>query len=432
MIKEKKYEEFLSPLIRKSRRHFPIIVKKANSLFLEDENGKKYIDFTSGMGSVIIGHRHPEVIQGITKQLDKLIHICPHVGLYEPYLELSKQISLLLPGNLGYPFFTNSGTEANEAAIRLATWYTNRQYIISFIGSFHGMTSGSFTMTSIKSKYRARQVPTISNVIGIPFPYCYRCIVNSEFPRCNLACLNYLKLIFRSFVPPENIAAIIVEPIQGDGGVIVPPKRFFREIKSLCKENGILLIFDEAQTGFGRTGKMFASEKFEVIPDIITLGKGIANGMPLGAMACDKHILDKLNYFPYGSTFGGNPLSLVASLATLRVINKEKILQNVNKVGGYMKKRLKEVKEKNECIGDVRGKGLMLGVEIVKNRQSKDPWNKCAEELKNLFMKKGLLIPVGGIFSNVFRFLPPLILDIDTADMALDTISNSIKNIGEK
>lgn len=424
---ETDYEEYLTPLLRWKNRRFPLFVARGYSSFVEDRLGKKYIDFTSGMGAAVLGHCPPEVIRAVSEQLSKLIHICAHVAIYEPYMELSRILTNLLPKGLGFPFFTNSGAEANEAALKLAKWCTNRDYIIAFLGSFHGMTSGAFTVTTVSSKYKERKTPTISHVIHVPFPYCYRCVLGKQHPECQIACLDYLETVLKTVVSPKNVAAIILEPIQGDGGVIVPPDEFVKRLRETCNEKDILLIFDEIQTGLGRTGKMFACEHFGVAPDIMTLGKALANGLPLGAMVARKDLVENLEHFPHGSTFGGNPISCVAAISVIQSILEKNVVKNVISVGAFLKNELKKLAHKNVLLGDIRGKGLMLGVEIVKDKD-RIPDQEKTKQIVKLCYEKGLLIPVGGIFENVLRFLPPLNLSLKVAKEAVRIFSESINS----
>jgi 4-aminobutyrate aminotransferase len=424
------YEEYLTPILRWKNRRFPLFVTRGYSSFVEDHTGKRYIDFTSGMGAAGLGHCPPEVIRAVSKQLNKLIHICAHVAMYEPYLELSRILTNILPKGLGFPFFTNSGAEANEAALKLAKWYTNRDYIIAFLGSFHGMTAGAFTITTVSSRYKERKTPTISHVIYVPFPYCYRCFFRKKYPECQIACLDYLKIILKTIVPPSNVAAIILEPIQGDGGVIVPPVEFVKELREICNENDILLIFDEIQTGLGRTGKMFACEHFGITPDIMTLGKTLANGFPLGAMVARKDLIENLENFPHGSTFGGNPISCVAAISVVQSIIEKNVIENVISVGSFLKKELEKLAHENILLGDIRGKGLMLGVEIVKDKdKDRTPDPERTRKIVEVCYEKGLLIPIGGIFENVLRFLPPLNLDLEVAKEAVKIFSESIDSV---
>jgi len=427
-ISRKKLEEdekIVAPIFKV--RHFPLSVLKAEGPFIIDSDGKRYIDFSTGMGATILGHRHPKVISAIMDQLNRYVHICAHVGQYDIYTQLAKRLSELTGGILGGTFLCNSGTEANEGALKFSLWITGRHHVLAYQGSFHGMTAGSLSLTSSESVYKKRNLPLLGNVSFIPYPYCYRCYLGLNQNSCSLECLTFVERYFETVRDPEDVAAIFLEPIQGDGGVIVPPAEYLHKLQKLCRQYGVFLVLDEIQTGFGRTGDWFAFQKFKVKPDIITLGKGIANGLPLGAILVKKELIDKLEGVPHGSTFGGNPLSCRAALETIQVIIEEKILDNVQKVGRSLKRALTNLKKEHFIIGDVRGEGLMLGIEFIRNPESKEPLEARSISLE--LFKKGFLVPVGGTYKNVLRLLPPLNISEELVESFIETLEEVVTKI---
>ena len=396
--------QILSPSLTRTA---PLVGVEAEGVWVKDVDGNVYLDFGSGIAVVNVGHRHHEVIKAIKEQADK----CDHINSCDYYTV----------------FFTNSGTEAVECGIKVARWHTKRYYFIGFIGGFHGRTMGSLSFTTTSTSARKNFAPMMPGVIHVPYPYCYRCLFRQSYPECDLYCLSYIEdVVFKKIIHPEEVAGIVVEPIQGAGGYIVPPDEFLPRLAEICKENGIVLIDDEVQTGFGRTGKMWACEHWNVEPDVICMSKAMAAGLPCGACVTRKEIMN-WNPGAHENTLGGNPIVIAAALAVLRVIFKERLIENAREMGEYLMKRLKEIQQNNEIIGDVRGKGLMIGVELVKDKKTKTPARKERNELIMEAFKRGLLLLGAG--ESSLRLAPPLIINKQQIDTGLEIMEESLKAI---
>ncbi len=410
-------------------RFYPLVVDRARGSVIVDVDGNKYVDLNSGLAVMNVGHNHPKVIEAVKKQLKRFVHYSNTDFYYEPSVKLAEKLVQIVPGEKRKRvYFGNSGTEAVEAALKLARWYTKRQYIIAFIGGFHGRTFGSLSLTSSKPVQRAGFSPLLPGVIHVPYPNPYRNPFGTKDPEeVSQRCLAYIEdYVFNKFVPPEEVAAIVFEPIQGEGGYVVPPDSFFPGLRKLSDQYGILLISDEVQAGMGRTGKWWAIEHFGVVPDIITSAKALGGGFPLGAMISTEEIMS----WPGGShasTFGGNPVSCAASLATISVIEEERLLERASKLGIEIMKRLKEMMERHPLIGDVRGKGLMIGVELVKNRRTGEPAKKEANEVMLRSWKSGVAMITAGVSS--LRIAPPLNIPEEYVKKALDIIEEKIGQV---
>lgn len=418
-------KEVLSPSLPRTA---PLVGVETEGVWVKDIDGNIYLDFGSGIAVVNVGHRHPEVVQAIKKQIDKCDHINSCNYYTVPQVELAEKLSQVTPGKFKKKvFFSNSGTEAVECSIKVAKWYTKRYYFIGFIGGFHGRTTGSLTFTTTSISARRYNAPMMPGVVHIPYAYCYRCTFKQSYPECGLYCLDYLEdIVFKKIVSPEEIAGILVEPIQGAGGYIVPPDEFLPRLERICKENGIVLMVDEVQTGFARTGKMWACEHWNVEPDIICMSKAMAGGLPCGACVARREIM---NWSPgsHENTLGGNPIVMAAALAVLKVILKERLDENASKIGEYLMKRLKEIQETHEIIGDVRGKGLMIGVELVKDVETKEPATEERNKLILEAFKRGLLLLGAG--ESSLRLAPPLIIKQQQVDVGLEIFEQSLKAI---
>jgi 4-aminobutyrate aminotransferase apoenzyme (EC 2.6.1.19) len=408
-------------------RYYPLFVERVKNTTVIDVDGNEYIDFNSGLLCLNIGH-HPEVIEAIKRQAEKLIHYSITDFYYKEVIELSEELLKIIPikGNIKF-HYCNSGTEANEAAIKLARYYTGRQNIIAYIGSFHGRTYGSLTLTASKPVHRKRFSPLLPGVYHVPYPYCYRCPFKQEYPSCDFACLDYIKeWVLEKYVPAEEIAAFIFEPVLGEGGFVWPPEDYFKKLKKITDQYDILLIDDEVQAGIGRTGKWFAIEHFGIEPDIITIAKAIASGLPLGVTASKANIMN-WEKGAHATTFGGNPIACKAAIATIQVIKKEKLLERVERLGLEIKKYLQEMQEKYEIIGDVRGKGFMIGIELVKDRKTKIPAREETNEILTKCWKKGLLLISGGL--STIRIAPPLNLEESLIRKGLQILEEEIKKL---
>ncbi|MEO0137118.1 MAG: acetyl ornithine aminotransferase family protein [candidate division WOR-3 bacterium] len=388
-------------------KHLPLVIKKGKGSIVEDVDGNKFIDFTTGVCVTNIGIGHPKVIKAIKNQIKDFIYFAGTDFSYEVQANLAKRLTEITPGKFPKKvFFANSGAEAVEAAIKISKWSTKRNQFIGFIGGFHGRTMGANAFMGCKVVQRERYFPMMPGVWQLPYAYCYRCAYHEEYPKCDIWCAKIIEEVyFKQLVSPEEIAGILVEPIQGEGGYIVPPDEFIQELRKIATKYGILLIDDEVQTGLGRTGKFFAIEYTGVIPDIITMAKGLASGLPIGAAIYDAKFDFKVKG-AHSNTFGGNPVCCASALATLEVIEEEQLVAAANEKGKYMKKRLEELKSKYEFIGDVRGRGMFIACEFITDPFTKKPNAELADYITEYCFQKGLvLMPCG--FSSI-RFVPAL------------------------
>ncbi len=403
--------------------HTDIVVKKAQGLYVESTDGKRYMDFSSGLATTNIGHCPPKVVEAAKRQLDEIIHSgC--IFRYNSEIKFAEKLQKITPGSLNMFFFSNSGAEAVEGAIKLARFATKRQGIIAYTGAFHGRTMGAVSLTTSTAKYRRNYHPLLPSIFRAPYPYCYRCSLGQKPETCGMDCFEYLKKMLRHEINPDEVAAVIIEPVLGEGGYAVPPADYLKELRKLCSEYGILFIADEVQTGFGRTGKWFACEHFGIIPDIMTIAKGIASGFPLSAIASTKEIMLKWPPGAHGTTFGGNPVSCAAGAATIETIKSGRLLENAAMVGNYALKRLKDMQKKYPVMGDARGLGLMIGIEFIK--KDKSPDREFLKRVLNKCYKKGLVLIECGIDKNIIRFMPPLITTIKEMETALDIFEDAV------
>jgi 4-aminobutyrate aminotransferase len=381
----------------------------------------------AGIAVANTGHSHPRVVQAIEEQARKFLHICGSDFYYEPMMELAEKLSQLAPGTgTKKVFFTNSGTETVEAAFKLARFATRRQHVIAFDGAFHGRTMGALSLTASRSSHRAQFSPLVPGVHHAPYAFCHRCPYHLNYGSCEIGCVSYLeKVLFRYQVTPQEVAAIFVEPIQGEGGYIVPPPEYLGMLQDLCRRHGILLVADEIQSGFGRTGKMFACEHWGIEPDILCAGKGIASGMPLGAMIARSEIS---TWTPgtHGSTFGGNPVACAAALASIAVIEAG-LLHNATEVGADLMDKLNELKNKHAVIGDVRGLGLMIGVEFVRADGSGTPDGSLRDKVMRNCFERGLLLL--GCGESTLRWCPPLIVTREESTTAAEIFDAAISEL---
>lgn len=405
-------------------RCYPLAVKRGEGAILEDVDGNRFLDFNAGIAVVAAGHSHPRVVAAIQKQAAEFLHMSGTDFYYENMVQLAETLARLVPGGVDRRvYFGNSGTEAVEAALKLARYHSGRDRYIAFLGAFHGRTMGSLSLTGSKIPQRRKFGPMLP-VHHVPYAYCYRCAYGKTPDSCHVECVKVIEeSLFKTILPAEEVAAIVVEPIQGEGGYLVPPAKFHEELRRLADENKIILIHDEVQSGMGRTGRMFASEHFEVTPDIVTVAKGIASGMPLGAMVARAEIMD---WTPgaHASTFGGNPVSCSAALATIELL-EESLIHNAEAMGQHMLDRMRDWPQRFRYVGDVRGKGLMIGFEMVLDKESKERAPELRNELENLAFERGLLVL--GCGANSIRLCPPLVITKDQADFALDTLEGCLR-----
>lgn len=406
-------------------RGYPFVMKRGLGARVEDVDGNIFLDFTSGIATCSTGHSHPEVVRAIQAQAAEFLHMSGTDFYYSVQSDLACKLASLAPGDKPKKvFFGNSGAEAIEAALKLARYHTRRQDFIAFFGAFHGRTMGALSLTASKVVQHRRYSPLLPGVVHVPYAYCYRCPYNLKYGTCGMACVTWIEeVLFRRDIPPEEVAAIFVEPIQGEGGYVVPPVEFMQGLRNLADKYGILLVFDEVQSGMGRTGKMFAAEHFGVVPDIVCTAKGIASGLPLSAMIASDEIMD----WPPGAhanTFGGNPLACAAALATIRLLEDE-LTGNAAQIGSYLMAELKKMQARYSEIGDVRGIGLMIGIEMIKGNGRQDPDAAYRDALVNAAFEKGLLLL--GCGANALRLCPPLTLNREEADTALEILEGLLK-----
>jgi 4-aminobutyrate aminotransferase len=399
----------------------PLVVARAQGVVVEDVDGNRFLDFAAGISTVSTGHCHPEVVAAIREQAGKLIHICYTDFFYPIYIDLCEALARLAP--MRGPkrvFLTNSGAEAVETAIKLARVRTGRQKIVGFFGAFHGRTFGAMSLTASKPVQRKGYAPFLPEVLHTHYAYCYRCPVNRRPESCSVECLELLtETYFHTSIDPQEVAAVIVEPVQGEGGFIPPHRDFLPRLQEICRRHGILLVADEVQCGMGRTGKMFAFEHYGIEPDLVILAKGIASGMPISAVIAKEDAM-RWNDGGHGSTFGGNPVACASALATLRLL-QDGLVENAGRTGAYLIERLRGLMARHRLIGDVRGLGLMVGLEVVKDRDSREPAPSERNAVIQRAFERGLLtLPCG---ASTIRLSPPLVVrepDIDKAVAILD------------
>jgi 4-aminobutyrate aminotransferase len=408
-------------------RVYPLVVKEARGCVVEDVDGNLFLDFMAGIAVASTGHSHPKVVKAIEEQARKFLHICGSDFYYGPMAELAAKLSEIAPGRgAKRVFFTNSGTETVEAAIKLARYHTRRQHIIAFHGAFHGRSLGSLSLTASRASHRAHFGPLIPGVHHMPYGFCRRCPYHLSYGTCGIECVRALeKTLFRHDVAPEEVAALFVEPIQGEGGYVVPPPEYLPMLQDLCRRHGILLVVDEIQSGFGRTGKMFACEHWGIDPDSLCAAKGIASGMPLGAMIAREEV-STWTRGTHGSTFGGNPVACAAALATIALI-EDGMVENAAAVGSYLIDKLNRLTASHSSFGDVRGLGLMIGVEFARSDGSLAPDAKMRDQVMQKCFEKGLLLLSCG--ESTLRFCPPLIVTREEVDVAIEIFAAAIKEL---
>ncbi|HHT23949.1 MAG TPA: aspartate aminotransferase family protein [Clostridiaceae bacterium] len=408
--------------------YFPLVVDKAKGVYVTDIEGNEFIDFLSSAAVLNTGHNHPKVEEVVIEQAHKFLHYTPAYMYHQPHTELAEKLIEITPGNFDKRVaFAISGSVAAEGAVKAAKAYTRRNHIVSFMRSYHGTTYGSLSVSGYSSQMRRNQGTLMPDVHFVPYPDNYRCSLNDTNSYCYQECLKHIRLLFETVVSPEEVAAIIFEPVQGDGGILVPEVEFFNELHKICAKHGILMIADEVQTGFGRTGKLFASERYDFVPDIIALGKAIASGMPLSAIVARAEIMESWGAPQFMFNTAGNVLSCRAALATIEIIEEENLVANAVTIGDYMINRFNHMKDKYECIGDVRGLGLLIGLDIVKDRSTKE---RDIEKTKKICWRSwetGLILAF--FSSSVLRICPPLIITLEQAEHALDIIESAISDV---
>jgi len=417
---------FLAPSMAKDHPNLPVV--KAEGCYYFGADGKKYLDFTSGIAVENVGHRHPKVVEAIKNSSDHLIHGPSGVIIYESILKLAQELQEILPQGLDNFFFGNSGTEAIEGGLKLAKYVTERPYVISFTGGFHGRTIGSLSVSTSKSKYRKHLQPAWLTY-QLPYANPEDCPEGEDpedfFPE---KLEKEAAELFRRQVDPEEVACMIVEPVLGEGGYVFPPQSWLKKIREICDRHGILLIFDEVQTGFGRTGNWFAAQTFDVTPDIMAVAKGIAAGLPLGVTIASKELMEQWPMGTHATTFGGNPIACAAARASIDVIKEEKLLEKSREVGKYALNRLKELKEKFPIVHDVRGVGLMIGM-ALKNPETGKPDGDAVMRVLDGCLEKGVLFYLCGNAGEVIRVIPPLTVTKDQIEEGVKVLEEVLETI---
>jgi 4-aminobutyrate aminotransferase len=415
-------ERYISPSYTRS---YPMVAQQGRGMVVRDVDGNEFLDFSAGIAVTSTGHCHPEVVAAIQKQAGQLIHMSGTDFYYESMVTFAERLSKIAPMPGPHKiYYGNSGTEAIECALKLSRYHTRRQNVIAFFGAFHGRTMGALSLTASKPQQKRRFAPLVPGVTHVRYPDVYREAGTQNPEAFALGCARFIEdKLFRTTLPPEEVAAIFVEPVQGEGGYVVAPNVFLQELRRICDRHGILLVADEVQSGVGRTGKWWAFEHAGVEPDILCVAKGIASGMPLGVTISRAEIMD---WAPgsHASTFGGNPVSVAAALATLDVIERAGLLRNATEVGNHMLKRMADWPTKHPLVGDVRGRGLMLGVEMVKDKKTKEYAAAERDRIVQAAFERGVLFL--GCGPSTIRIAPPLIVTKAEADAALDVLDESI------
>ncbi|TFH08386.1 MAG: aminotransferase class III-fold pyridoxal phosphate-dependent enzyme [Candidatus Atribacteria bacterium] len=420
-------EKDLAMLSPSLTRTAPLVGYRAEGVYVEDIDGNVFLDFGSGIGVTGVGHRHPTVIAAVKKQLDTLVFVNSLDYYTLPQVELAEMLFKVTPGD--FPkrvFYSNSGSESIDTAIKMAKWHSRRAYGVGFINGFHGRTVGAMSFTTTNLTARRGFAPLYPIGQFTPYPYCYRCLFNREYPSCDMECVGYLTdVVFKKIIAPDETAFILFEPVQGAGGYIVPPKEFFTILSDFAEKHGILLIADEVQTGYGRTGKMFASQHFGLEPDIITMSKAFANGFPAAATVARKEVMD-WDGNAHEGTLNGGPVIMEAAKAVLKVIDEENVLENVRVEGDYLRSQLEELQQRYPIIGDIRGMGLMIGIELVKD-EKKTPAREERDRIINAAFSKGLLLMAAG--ESSLRLIPPMIINRQQLDMGLTIMEDCLKEL---
>ncbi len=411
--KERVVARAISPLA-------PFIMAEGRGVTIKDVDGQEYLDFTGGWGCLNVGHNHPKVVRAVQEQASKYIHTDCSVVMYEPYIELAERLIEYAPGvRPKRVIFFNSGAEAVENAVKIARYFTRRRAIVVFEGAFHGRTLLTMTMTHKAIPYKAHFGPLAPDIYRVPFPNPYR----------NPMSFSAWEKHLLTLVAPEEIAAVVIEPIQGEGGFLVPSEGFLPELRRFCDAHGIVLVADEVQSGMGRTGRFFASEHFQIEPDLICLGKSLASGLPLSGVLGAAEIVDSVPDSGLGGTFVGNPIACAAALAVIDVIEEERLLERAVQLGSLLVQRFHKMQEKYDLIGDVRGLGAMQAIELVKDRQTKEPASEETAQIIQQTLRQGVLLAKAGLYSNVIRMLIPLVTSEEELNEGLDVLEDALEGI---
>jgi 4-aminobutyrate aminotransferase/(S)-3-amino-2-methylpropionate transaminase len=410
----------------------PIFAARAEGAVLEDVDGNRFLDFAGGIGCLNAGHRAPPVVAAIREQVDAFLHTCFSVAPYEKYIAVAEKLNSITPGTFAKKtILVNSGAEAVENAIKIARFYTRRPAIICFEDAFHGRTMLTMSLTSKTHPYKAGFEPFTADVYRIPYAYCYRCSYSLKYPSCDVFCAQHLEDTFKRVVAAEAVAAVIAEPVLGEGGFVTPPAEFFGVVQNICRKHEILFIADEIQTGFGRTGAMFAVERYGVTPDILISAKSIAGGLPLAAVTGRAEIMDAPGIGGLGGTFGGNPVACAAALAAIETIERENLSARAIKLGEKFEARARDWKSRFPLVGDARGLGAMRAIELVRSAETREPAKRETEQVIRHCYQHGLIVLSAGTYGNVVRLLVPLVVTDEQYDEGLDILEAAIAAVAE-
>ena len=409
-----------------------IFAARAEGAVMEDVDGNRFIDFAGGIGCQNAGHRAPRVVAAIREQVDAFLHTCFAVAPYGKYVELAEKLNSLTPGTFAKKtLLVNSGAEAIENAVKIARCFTRRPAIVCFEDAFHGRTMLTMSLTSKTHPYKEGFEPFASDIYRIPYAYCYRCSYSLKYPSCNIFCAHHLEDTFKRVVSAEAIAAVVVEPVLGEGGFVVPPSEFFAVLQNICKRHQILLIADEVQTGFGRTGAMFASERYGMVPDMLVSAKSIAGGMPLAAVTGRAEIMDAPGVGGLGGTYGGNPVACAAGLAAIETLERENLIARAEILGARFDARARSWQQHFALIGDVRGLGAMRAIELVRSKEGREPAKEETEQVLRYCHEHGLILISSGTYGNVLRVLVPLPVTDEQFDEGLNVFEAALASVTE-
>jgi len=428
--KEDFMKEYAQYVVTSYGAPFPLVVVEADDVFLTDMEGRKYLDFWAGIATVNAGHNNPKVQEAVKRQMEKLVHCSSQTYYTVTPLELAKKLAAIVPFQPCKTTFHTSGSEATDVAIKMVRRYAKKHEILTLQGGYHGRTYGAHSIGTPVGAYSKSYVmsPYAPGAVHVPAPYCFRCSLGLKYPQCGIQCAKMIEDII-NFGSSRDVAAYIAEPILGVGGIVTPPDEYFQEVKKVLDKYGILLILDEVQTGLGRTGKLWGAEAYKVKPDLITLAKALGNGWPISAVVASGQIGDSFEPGDHFSTWGANPVMCAAAGATIDYIVENKLWENAEKTGTLLLRRLKEMESEHEIVGEARGKGLMLGVEIVKNKKTKEPISDKCKEIRKLCADYGLVLGIGGFWANVIRIQPPLTIREEHVDKAMEAFEKAVKEV---
>ena len=420
-------------VVRAAYHATPVFVAKAEGAVIEDVDGNRIIDFAGGIGCLNTGHRAPAVVDAVRRQVDRFLHTSFNVLPYESYIAICEKLNAIAPGKgPKKTLLVSTGAEATENAVKIARAYTRRPAIIAFEDAFHGRTYMAMAMTSKTHPYKAGFEPFPAEVYRIPYAYCYRCSYSLKYPSCEMFCAKHIEDTFKRMVSAESVAAVIVEPILGEGGFVTPPPEFFPTVTEICRRHGILVIADEVQTGFARTGAMFSCERLGLDPDLVAMAKSMTGGLPMGAITGRADIMDVSAPGQLGGTFGGNPLACEAALAVLETIEKQNLCARANVLGDRFRKRAAKWQAKWELIGDVRGLGAMQALELVRSKATREPADEETKQVSQYCYEHGLVLITAGSYGNVIRLLMPLVVTDAQMDEAMDVLESALAAVAEK